>query len=281
MTLHDQIEAITGQRPTDVRSLHGGMVGEVYKISMPDGVPLVAKVDPTRKALLRREGYMLRYMRPYLPVPDVLHSDDSLLLMTFIDGQSRFDARAEQHAADLLAALHGVTAPRFGLQRDTLIGPIPQPNPQTPRWVDFFREHRLLYMADVMVGRGRLPATVRKKIDKLAAKLPGLIDEPAAPALVHGDVWSTNVLAKDGRVTGFIDPACYYGHPEMDLAYITLFGTFGNPFFARYNAHRPIEPGFFEVRRDIYNLYPLLVHVRLFGGGYVNSVYRILDRLID
>ena len=97
-------------------------------------------------------------------------------------------------------------------------------------------------------------------------------------SLIHGDVWTTNVLARNGRVTGFIDPAIYYAHAEIELAFTTLFGTFDEDFLRRYEELRPIAPGFMEVRRDIYNLYPLLVHVRLFGGGYVASVESILHR---
>jgi fructosamine-3-kinase len=85
-------------------------------------------------------------------------------------------------------------------------------------------------------------------------------------------------LVDNDRVTGFLDPAIYYADAEIELAFSTLFGTFGDPFFARYEALRPLEPGFMDTRRDIYNLYPLLVHVRLFGGSYVRSVDGILRR---
>ncbi|MEL6271619.1 MAG: fructosamine kinase family protein [Chloroflexota bacterium] len=281
MNLQDSIEQITGKRPTNVSRLHGGMVGEVHAITLPDGEKLVAKVDPGGKAMLEREGYMLRYLHEHsnLPVPDVIHSDEHLLLMTFVEGNSSFGAPAQEHAAELLADLHSHTAPQFGLERDTLIGPIHQPNDRMNTWMDFFREKRLLYMADVMLGRGALPGDVRKQIDRLAARLDEFIVEPEAPSLVHGDMWTTNVLAQNGRITGFIDPAIYYGHAEIELAYSTLFGTFGEAFFRRYTEIRPLADGFFEVRRDLYNLYPLLVHVRLFGGGYLSSVKRILSKL--
>ena len=87
------------------------------------------------------------------------------------------------------------------------------------------------------------------------------------------------MLAERDHITGFLDPAIYYGHPEIELAFITLFNTFGEAFFHRYHALRPIAPGFFEQRRDLYNLYPLLVHVRLFGGGYVPPIERTLAGL--
>jgi fructosamine-3-kinase len=91
-------------------------------------------------------------------------------------------------------------------------------------------------------------------------------------------MWGGNVLAQKGQITGFVDPAIYYADAEIELAFSTLFSTFGDDFFSRYQEHRPLAPGFFEERRDIYNLYPLLVHVCLFGGSYVNSVDAILKR---
>ena len=91
-------------------------------------------------------------------------------------------------------------------------------------------------------------------------------------------MWTGNILCRGDRIAGFVDPAVYYGDAEIELAFSTLFGTFGQPFFRRYQELRPLEPGFFEQRRDLYNLYPLLVHVRLFGGSYVDSVDRTLSR---
>jgi fructosamine-3-kinase len=116
------------------------------------------------------------------------------------------------------------------------------------------------------------------RIETLAGKLERWLFEPSAPSLLHGDIWSGNVLVRGDRIVGLIDPAVYYGHAEMELAFITLFNTFGDTFFRRYHELRPIEDGFFGERRDLYNLYPLLVHVRIFGGGYVQAVDRTLRR---
>src|SRR5262249_20351173 len=157
-----------------------------------------------------------------------------LLLMEFIDGESRFPAGAERHAAELLADLHSVTAPTFGLERDTLIGPLPQPNPPTSKWVEFFREHRLVYMARLAAGAGQIDDRRHDRVQRLADALPRLIEEPDAPSLLHGDVWTTNVLARGDRITGFIDPAVYYGHAEIELAFTSLFGTFTRGFYGRY-----------------------------------------------
>jgi len=199
----------------------------------------------------------------------VLHASPGLLAMEMLPGTSQFSPKAEEHAAELLEALHGVRGPAFGFEVDTLIGGLPQPNPWTASWTDFFRDQRLLYMAAEARRAGNLPAGTHQRLEALAARLEGLIAPPRAPALLHGDVWTTNVLARGDQITGFLDPAVYYGHPEIELAFITLFNTFGDAFFRRYHELRPIEDGFFERRRDLYNLYPLLLHVRLFCSGYV------------
>jgi fructosamine-3-kinase len=276
------LEAATGRRVLRMQPLHGGCIGEVYRAALDDGRVVVAKTAAEKSGPLDLEGKMLRYLAEHsmLPVPAVLHAAPSLLVMEWIPGSSHFDASAEAHAAELLAQLHGVRAERFGLEFDTLIGGLHQPNTQTDSWVEFFAEQRLLHRACEAERAGRLSPGLRRKLGALAEKLPRLLPEPPHPSLLHGDVWTTNVLASEGRITGFLDPAIYYGHPEMELAFTTLFGTFGRPFFARYNEIRPIAPGFFEERRDLYNLYPLLVHVQLFGGGYAAQVEGIVARYL-
>jgi fructosamine-3-kinase len=125
---------------------------------------------------------------------------------------------------------------------------------------------------------GCLSARAFARAEKLAGRLSEWIPGDGKPSLVHGDAWGGNVLCRRGRVAAFIDPAIYYADPEIELAFGTLFGTFGRPFFRRYGEIRALRDGFFETRRDLYNLYPLLVHVRLFGGSYVGDVERTLAR---
>lgn len=273
MSLADRIEQAIGQRPHTLRPLSGGCVGEVYGLTLADGEALVAKVGG-EGAKLATEGWMLRTLRACsaLPVPTVVYESDTLLILERLPSGGSIAGPVEQHAAELIAALHGVTGSAFGLERDTLIGGLHQPNTPSQFWLPFFRDRRLRFMADEAVRAGRLPAGLRTRIDTLCARLDRWIDEPAAPSLIHGDLWGGNVLAADGCVCGFIDPAIYYADPEIELAFTTLFGTFGDAFFRRYGELRGLRPGFFEERRDLYNLYPLLVHVRLFGGAYVHQV---------
>ncbi|MBA3792007.1 MAG: fructosamine kinase family protein [Rubrobacter sp.] len=274
------VETHLGERLLSARPLGGGCIGEVYRAEVEDGTTLVAKVDRDGKSHLEREAYMLRYLRERtdLPVPEVYYSSEILLLMEFVDGNSNFSVEAEHHAAELLAGLHGITADCYGHERDTLIGSLDQPNPWTESWVDFFRDHRLLYLANVAHKADRLPSEDLRRIERLAERLDEMIGEPNPPALIHGDAWSANVLAKGDRITAFLDPAIYHADPEMELAFISLFNSFGDSFFERYQEIRAIKPGFFEMRRDLYNLYPLLVHAYFFDGGYLGSVQSTLDQ---
>ena len=117
------------------------------------------------------------------------------------------------------------------------------------------------------------------RIQAVAEDIHDLLPNPLPPTLIHGDIWSGNVLFHNSHPAAFIDPAIYFADPEIELAFITLFHTFGDKFFARYQQHQPIRPGFFELRKDLYNLFPLLVHARLFGGSYVRSIQSTLRNL--
>lgn len=277
--LHHRIEASLNTQVRNIKPLGGGSVAQVFQVSLGDGSLLVAKQDGKSEGQLSVEGYMLRYLRANsdLPVPDVLYCDDELLLLEFIDGHSHFSVAARRHAAELMAELHSISGKAFGFDSDTLIGGLHQPNPWTDSWLDFFREHRLLYMGRQATEAGRLPAQIYGRLARFIGRLNRWLGEPDSPSLIHGDAWTGNILAKDGRITGFVDPAIYFADAEIELAFTTLFGTFDDTFFDRYREIRPIKPGFRRERRAIYNLYPLLVHVRLFGGGYVSSVSQTLD----
>lgn len=294
-----RVEEVVGQDVVSTRPLSGGCVAEVHRADLAGGEAVVVKVgrsdgasrrNGAGSAHLDREGFMLAYLaeRSRVPVPRVLHAEQDLLVMTWVEAGAPIDNAAEVHAAEILAALHGIRPEegenRFGLHRDTLIGPLEQPNGWCTSWAAFFRDRRLLFMSEEAARAGRLSPGVRRRIEALATRIEAFVREPDSPSLIHGDVWSGNVLCARGedgraRIAALIDPSVYYADAEMELAFITLFATFGEAFFARYRTLRGIDDEFWRVRRDVYNLYPLLVHARLFGGGYEAQVDGIVRGL--
>ncbi len=285
--LWERLEPLLPSHPQHAEPLSGGCIAEIYAVTLANGDRVVVKTgSDTLTLTLTLEAQMLGHLAAQsdLPVPAVIAAEDDLLVLEHLPGTSHVSKNhvskdAERHAADLLATLHSTPAPHYGFAYDTLIGSLPQPNPPTDDWVAFFRNQRLLYTADLAHRAERLPSSAYDRLKNLAENLHDHLDAPAHPSLIHGDIWSGNVLAEGGRMTGLLDPALYYADAEVELAFIALFNTFGDAFFDRYQEHRPIRGGFFEQRKDLYNLYPLLVHVRLFGGSYLTSVTRTLDRL--
>lgn len=271
------IGSALGRRVVRATALHGGCVAEVWRIALDDGEELVAKLGHG----LALEAFMLDWLarNSDAPVPKIRFARDDLLIMEFIaHDEGGIDVDAERDLAAVVARLHGVSGERFGFVQDTALGGLPQPNPNSADWRRFFADHRLRFMAYQAHAAHRLPPHTVSRVETLCARLDRWIDAGARPALIHGDLWHGNILTRQGRVVGLLDPALYFADSEIELAFLTLFNSVGPPFFAAYAEIRPIAPGFFEARRDLYNLYPLLAHVRLFGGGYVAQVERTLDR---
>ncbi|MFY0599102.1 MAG: fructosamine kinase family protein [Cyclobacteriaceae bacterium] len=177
-----------------------------------------------------------------------------------------------------LADLHRHSSPNYGLDIDNFIGRLPQINKQHENWVDFFVENRLDYQLQLGLTNQVLTAAFASKIEKLYNKLPTLLPTEK-PALLHGDLWSGNFLCDQKGNPCIYDPAVYYGNREMEIAFTQLFGGFDSRFYHAYNEAFPLQKGF-EERKDLYNIYPLLVHANLFGGSYASSVDRILSRFI-
>ncbi|MEM1164889.1 MAG: fructosamine kinase family protein [Planctomycetota bacterium] len=290
--LREQLANILGTEIRRVSSLAGGCVAEVVRAEGADGQSVVVKAGGAGGAL-DIEGWMVRELaeRTALPVPRVLHAASEMLVLAWVD-ETTVDTGAVvnpslgpgdsgNHLADLLVDLYEVVpgSCSFGLERETLIGPLPLPNPVMESWSAFFAHHRLMHFARGAHEAGQLDASTLARCERLAGDLDGVLMEPDRPSLLHGDVWSGNVVTGSGRVLAMIDPAIFRGDPECDLAFIALFDTGGPRFFERFHERRPIGEGFFERRMLVYQLYPLLVHAHLFGGGYAAQVADRLTRL--
>lgn len=280
--LKTRLRQALGSRVVEASSLPVGFGLTGLAITLADGRRLAVKAgkaDHGGADGLKLEAFMLGELARLseLPVPRVHHAARDLLVMDYIENDGgEISESVERHAGELIARLHATPRERFGYSRDTLIGPLYQPNPQSSLWVPFFRDHRLLYMAREAYREGSLPSPLLTRIERLAERIENYLIEPRFPSLLHGDLWTGNVLVREGRIAGFVDPAISCGHPEIELAFTTMFGTFGKTFFEVYESLVPLEPGFHELRASLYNLYPGLVHVRLFGAGYLAGIERTL-----
>ncbi len=198
------------------------------------------------------------------------------LILEYIDTGAPAPDYWEQFGQSL-ALLHAQTQPKFGLYFDNYIGSLPQTNPLTADGVAFFFEQRILPQAGLALYNELLDKALYNKILKLGNRLPDLLPNDR-PALLHGDLWSQNVVIQEqSGLAALVDPAVYYGFREAEIAFTKLFGGFDQRFYDAYNEAFPLDDGFAE-RVPIYNLYPLLVHTNLFGTGYLAGVEKVLTR---
>jgi len=279
-TISHRVEAALETTVTECVELDGGEVGRVHRCRLADGRTVVAKTGDTP---LTVEARMMEYLDARgLPVPEVHYTSDALLVLEHVAGESggaHLTAATERDVARHLAALHTNTESHYGFPFDSLSGPYRQPNPWTDSWVVFFREHRLLYVARAARDEGTLPSKTFSRLEGLCKDLGSLIPDDPPASLLHGDVWANNLIHRDGEIRAFLDPACSYGHDEVELAYADLVG-FGDAFFGTYRDERGIDDGFRSRRRDVYALYPILEHVRYFDTDrYRDELVRVLDRI--
>jgi protein-ribulosamine 3-kinase len=223
------------------------------------------------------KGLQLLHQKSAINIPKVKGFGEEgsyqFLLLDFVEQKSR-SKNYWQLLGDGLASLHRSTAEFFGLDHDNYMGSLHQFNHPHSSWVSFFVEQRLNVQVKQAVDSGVADSIWIQKFETLYSKLSFLLPEEK-PSLLHGDLWSGNMITDEKGEPCLIDPAVYYGNREADLAMTKLFGGFDKEFYQRYHKTFPLQPGY-EARVDLYNLYPLLVHVNLFGGSYKSSVENIL-----
>jgi len=259
----------------------GGSINTALKVETNKGIFFVKHNSKhLYPAMFEKEALGLKLLRESgaIKVPEVITfddvGDDSFLVLKFIESGNRPTDFWDLFAKNL-AALHKNTSKKFGLNHDNYIGSLKQFNDWENTWSDFFRDQRL----EVQLKMARDSALLDRSIVSAFERFYKRIDEifpNEQPSLVHGDLWSGNFMVGENGEPIIIDPAVYYGHREMDLAMSQLFGGFSSEFYTSYNKYFPLEKGW-QKRIDYCNLYPLLVHINLFGGAYANSVKSIIS----
>lgn len=266
---------------TTIRSLGGGCIHNARVVHTTAGDYFVKWNDASTFENLEAEAHGLQVLASSGTVrtPQIIDcgndGDYAFLILEFIGSQTGATIQWEEFGHSL-ASLHATSWTAYGLDRNNFIGSLPQINTPVPDFPDFFIRRRLEFQLDLAKRSGYIESALQATFERLFTKLPNIFP-PERPALLHGDLWSGNVVADaQGRIA-LIDPAVYYGSRETELAFTRLFGGFSQRFYDAYNEHAPLPPGWRE-RIDLHNLYPLLVHVNLFGRSYLAQIQGILRR---
>lgn len=277
--MNHELAELIGARVEKLVPLAGGDVNDAFRAELADRRTLFVKTRAHRIAGMyprEAEGLMWLAEANALRVPAVIAVDERMLVLEWITSKTRA-ANYDELLGRGLARLHAFSAPRLGLARDNLIASLHQDNRACDDWPSFYGQRRLMPLAAEARRRGALKGTLEARLERLCARLGELCGEREPPARLHGDLWSGNVMVDERGEPVLIDPAVYAGDREIDLAMLRLFGAPSARFFAAYDEVYPRKAGSDE-RVALYQLYPLLVHVCLFGASYVSSLERALSR---
>lgn len=262
-------------------AIGGGSINNTYRISFGNQL-FFCKVNSASKfpQLFSKEknGLALIGKQDIIKVPSVVacfeNNDKQVLLLEWIQEGERTET-FWKNFGEQLAALHQQTARQFGWTENNYMGSVPQSNTSHSAWATFFLEERLQPMVFNCFEKHQLTKTHLQQFENLYTKVEDLF-ENEKPSLVHGDLWSGNFMCNTNGEPVLIDPAVYYGHRSIDLAMTTLFSSFRQPFYEAYHYHFPL-PSNYEEQWAVCNLYPLLIHLYLFGSGYLSQIERTLN----
>lgn len=273
-TLKEEIEERVGSKIRRFKLVGGGSLTENLQIELSNGHRGFLKLNPSYKDAFEKEAYGLEALRSTgcFRIPRVYAQSPNFLLIEWIDSQKPTTACWKRFGR-AFAQLHQNKSEYFGFEHNNYLGRAPQKNlpqveafDQGENWTDFFLEYRI----DVQVSWAKKnDYDLSHEVEIFKARAPkALAPSHEIPSLLHGDLWSGNFLCDLDSQPVLIDPACSYGHREMDLAMITLFGGFPKSFFEAYHYEYPLKRGW-ESRQPIYKVYHVLNHLNLFGGRYL------------
>lgn len=280
------IERNTGHSLADCRisPLSGGDINAAYHLQAPNVSWFIKVNRPALAYMFEAEAAGLRELAGLnaIRVPGVISSghnaEYSYLVLEFLQ-LGEFSRDASRRFGEQLAALHQHTQPFFGWHTDNTIGSTRQSNARHQDWPKFWREQRLQKQLQLASANGFI-GKLQRRGEILAERVGRFFDNyRPRPALLHGDLWGGNAAADRQGEPFIYDPACYYGDREADIAMTELFGGFDSAFYQAYQSSYPLDPGY-QIRKTLYNLYHIINHLNLFGGGYLHQAETMIEHLL-
>lgn len=271
--MKNKVERLLGTKISNCMEISRNQTARIFNCDER----FVVKVS-NNSSFLHSEAMMLEFLSKHsLPTPEVLSIQENMLITRYIKNGGGCNKVCEKQIARVLAKLHQIKGDFFGFFEDTTIGPFVQPNKASNNWINFYKDYRIDHFAKKALNEGRFSNSLYNRLIKLSTNLDQFIHPSPTPSLIHGDIWSGNVFTHQNRLLAFIDPAIYFADREIELAFIAMFGTFSQEFFKEYNRVYPIEKGFWQIRIKIYQIYPILIHILIYGSSYARQLERILD----
>jgi fructosamine-3-kinase len=262
-----------------LQQVFGGDINQTFQLQTNAGSFFLKLNDGVSKDMFEKEfdGLRLLYSTNTIRIPKPLlcgSFENNIFLITEFINKGYASKSFWKIFAQQLAALHKHSQPQFGLKSNNYIGSLLQQNTFCNTWADFYSNYRIMPLMQKALSNNKCGKEDVLLAEKLCSRFNDLFPSES-PALVHGDLWSGNYMSNENGDPVIYDPAVYYGNREMDIAMSLLFGGFDKTFYILYNEVLPLQPNWKE-RTQLYQLYPLLVHLNLFGGHYYQSVMNII-----
>lgn len=277
-----EFDNIVNKKVLSYRTISGGDINAAYQVKTENDMYFIKMNTISNLDLFVQERKNIEAIASChaIGTPHILQTgtinQKAYLLMDYIESGKRIPSYWDVFAQQLVCMHQSFVGNQFGFSSDNYIGSTPQSNHLCGSWVSFYKNDRLRPM---LVRNQENPSrSDRQRIIKIMDHLDELLTEPEHPSLVHGDLWSGNVMTGPDGKAWLIDPACYYGDAEVDLAMTELFGGFPSSFYTLYRQHGRLRPGY-EKRKHVYNLYHLLNHLYLFGRDYYGSVIHCIEKI--